>query len=136
MNIRSVRFLVGVLAVYPVAGALAADPPSLDLQCTVTEMRPLAPVRQNVTTLHIPLVSGREEEGTAGIGRYSLVRVVTEAEIDTTANFGEYLSLAHLDRASGRLVLTNYKHGETIYHAEGTCHPAPLQREAQNKTLD
>jgi hypothetical protein len=135
MNIRCVPFLAGVLAICPVAGVLAADPPSIDLQCNVTEMRPLAPVQQNVTNLHIPLVSGREQEGTAGIGRYSLLRVVTEKEIDMTANFGEYLSLAHLDRASGRLVLTNYKNGETIYHAEGSCHPAP-RRQAQNQTLD
>lgn len=135
MNLRGLPFLAWMLVLCPVAGARAADPPSIDLQCNVTEMRPLAPVQQNVTSLHIPLVSGREQEGTAGIGRYSLLRVVTDKEIDMTANFGEYLSLAHLDRASGRLVLTNFKNGETIYRAEGSCHTA-TRREAQNKTLD
>mgnify|MGYP001367934613 CR=1 FL=1 len=127
MNIRRLPFLAAVLIISPAASVLAADPPSVDFQCNVTETRPLAPVQQNVTTLHIPLVSGREQEGTAGVGRYSLLRVVTEEEIDMTANFGEYLSMAHIDRLSGRFELTNYKDGETIYHAEGSCHPATKQ---------
>ncbi|MGO8920610.1 MAG: hypothetical protein ACLQJR_32355 [Stellaceae bacterium] len=127
MSIRTLAFLAGALTISPVAGALAADAPGGDLLCNVTETRPFAFAQQSVTTLHVPLVSGREQEATAGVGRYSLLRVVTEEEVTMTANFGEYRSTAHIDRMSGRFDLTNYKNGETIYHAEGTCHPAAKQ---------
>lgn len=126
MNIRRSLFLAGMLIAVP-AAARAADPSSVDLQCNVTETRPSAPAQQNVTTLHIPLVSAREEEGTAGYTPYSLLRVVTAEEIELTARFGDSVSMVHIDRVSGRVELTTYRNGEAIYHAEGSCRGAAKQ---------
>lgn len=119
--------LGGMLVVSSLMPALAAEPPSVDLQCTVTETRPAEPTQQKVTNLHVVLISGREQDGTAGFGRYSLVRVVTEKEIDLTSSFADSLSKAHLDRKSGRFDLTTVRNGETVYHAEGSCRSAAKQ---------
>jgi hypothetical protein len=127
MNIRCSLFLAGIPMLLWATAVLADAPASVDLQCAVTETRPSEPVQHNVKTLHIPLASGREEEGTAGYTPYSLLRVVTDDEIDLTSSSGDSLSLVHIDRASGRFDLTTYRNGETIYHAEGSCHDATKQ---------